>query len=445
MPRLAVVPALYAWLRGHPTLVDALLACVLGFAGAANGLATRSFALIPLALAMAGPVIFRRSHPVAAFSAAAVAGALQVAAGLHPAASDLSVVVLLYSLAAYTNRRTSLAGLGICVLGSVAAMARWFTVHFDFPGTLLTAAVIFGGPTLIAWAVGDSMRLRRAYYAALEDRAARLERERDAQAQIAAATERARIARELHDVVAHHVSVMVVQADGASYTLDAQPERARQALGTIAGTGRQALAEMRRLLGVLRSDRDQAARAPLPGVGQLSELLDQSRAAGLAVGFTVEGVPRPLPGGAALAAYRVVQESLTNVRKHGGRHAKAQVTLRYWEDALSLTITDDGRGAAAASDGGGHGLTGMRERIALYGGTLTAGPRPDGGFEVSAVLPLAPPDLGPMLSPPPAPAGRTSPGQPGPGPAGSEPADPSPPDATRPETERADAGQAGAG
>jgi signal transduction histidine kinase len=252
---------------------------------------------------------------------------------------------------------------------------------------------MFAGPSLIAWVFGDSMRYRRAYYTNLEDRAARLEAERDAQAQIAAAAERARIARELHDVVAHNVSVMVVQADGASYALGSDPDRARQALAAISATGRQALAEMRRMLGVLRRDEDgtEPGRAPLPGIGQLGELLEQARATGLAVSFTVEGVPQPLPDGAALAAYRIVQESLTNTRKHGGPRATAEVTLRYLEDALLLRIADDGRGAAAASDGAGHGLTGMRERVAVYGGWVQAGPRPSGGYHVAALLPLVAP------------------------------------------------------
>ena len=241
------------------------------------------------------------------------------------------------------------------------------------------------------------MRYRRAYYAALEGRAARLERERDAQAQIAAAAERARIARELHDVVAHNVSVMVVQADGASYALDNSPERARQALLAIASTGRQALTEMRRMLGVLRSDDGATGVAPLPGIAQLGELLEQTRATGLAVSFTVQGVPAPLPGGLALAAYRIVQESLTNTRKHGGPAASAEVLLRYCEDALTLQITDDGHGAATAADGAGHGLTGMRERVALYSGTLDAGPLPGGGYQVTARLPVV---RGPLHSSP---------------------------------------------
>jgi len=257
---------------------------------------------------------------------------------------------------------------------------------------IAVGSIMFAGPSLIAWVLGDSVRYRRAYYAALEDRAARLEAERDAQAQVAAATERARIARELHDVVAHNVSVMVVQADGASYALDNDPGKAKEALAAIAATGRQALAEMRRLLGVLRhDDGTDPGRAPLPGIAQLGELLEQTRAAGLPVTLTVEGVPQPLPDGAALAAYRIVQESLTNTRKHGGPQATAQVTLRYLEDALVLRITDDGQGPVTVPDGAGHGLNGMRERVAIYGGWVQAGPRPGGGYHVTARLPFQPP------------------------------------------------------
>ena len=307
---------------------------------------------------------------------------------IRPNVIDVAIVILLYTLAAYRPRRLSVPGLGICLIGAAVAISVWRPIEASLLDWLVTGAIIFAGPCLIAWVVGDSMRYRRAYYAALEDRAARLERERDAQAQIAAAAERARIARELHDVVAHNVSVMVVQADGASYALDRSPERARQALAAISSTGRQALAEMRRMLGVLRSADGETGVAPLPGIAQLGELLEQTRATGLAVSFTVEGVPAPLPGGLALAAYRIVQESLTNTRKHGGPAASAQVLLRYCEDVLVLQITDDGYGAAAAADGAGHGLTGMRERVALYNGTLHAGPLPGGGYQVTARLPV---------------------------------------------------------
>jgi signal transduction histidine kinase len=396
------VVAVYAWVRRHPRLVDGVLAAVLALAGLGTAFARGQLLELPVTFLIAAPVVFRRQHPVGAFAASLVVGGVQVAAGLRPMAADLAIVVLLYTLAAYCPRRVSRNGLILCLLGSVAAMARWEPTPIDLPSWIMVGSIVFGGPSLIAWAIGDSMRTRRAYYAALEDRAARLERERDAQAQIAAAAERARIARELHDVIAHNVSVMVVQADGASYALDRSPERARQALAAISSTGRQALDEMRHMLGVLRSADERSGVAPIPGVGQLDELLDQTRASGLAVSFTVEGVPSPLPSGVALAAYRTVQESLTNVRKHGGPAARAQVLLRYCEDALVLTITDDGRGAAAVSDGAGHGLIGMRERVAVYGGALEAGPRPGGGYQVTVRLPLIP---GPAAAPSPAPSG----------------------------------------
>jgi signal transduction histidine kinase len=381
--------AFYAWLRRHPSLVDGVLAFVLVFIGTGTALSSgERWVALPSSLALVIPVVFRRKYPVGAFAAGIALGAAQVLVVTRPTAADLAIVVLLYTLAAYRPRPVSVTGLGVCLLGSIVGVARWAPGRLGLLQTIVIGSILFAGPVLLAWVLGDSMRYRRAYYASLEDRAARLERERDAQAQIAAATERARIARELHDVVAHNVSVMVVQADGASYALDSEPEKARQALAAIAGTGRQALAEMRRLLGVLRSDDGETGVAPLPGIGQIGELLQQTRASGLAVAFTVEGVPGPLPGGVALAAYRIVQESLTNTRKHAGPRASARVTLRYCEDVLVLRITDDGRGAAAAADGAGHGMTGMRERVALYGGTLDAGPRAGGGYQVTARLPL---------------------------------------------------------
>ena len=380
--------AFYAWLRRHPGLVDGVPAVALAFLGLGQAIALFRYSLVPVLLALVIALAFRRRYPVAAFITGIVVGLVQILVGIRPNVIDVAIVILLYTLAAYRPRRLSVPGLGVCLIGSAVAITVWRPITTSLLDWVITGAIIFAGPSLIAWVVGDSMRYRRAYYAALEDRAARLERERDAQAQIAAAAERARIARELHDVVAHNVSVMVVQADGASYALDRSPERARQALAAISSTGRQALSEMRRMLGVLRSDDGETGVAPLPGIAQLGELLDQTRATGLAVSFTVEGVPAPLPGGLALAAYRIVQESLTNTRKHGGPAASAQVLLRYCEDVLVLQITDDGFGAAASADGGGHGLTGMRERVALYNGTLQAGPLPGGGYQVTARLPV---------------------------------------------------------
>ena len=410
-------------------MVDGVLAFALGFSGIVQAIGARSYLLIPITLGLTVPIVFRRNNPVAAFTTAIAAGMAQVLAGTRPVpvAADLSVVVLLYTLAAYTTRRLSLTGLAICLFGSAAQLATLYT-RADFaqvPNWLLVGVIVLAGPSLIAWAIGDSMRYRRAYYASLEERAARLERDRDAQARIAAAAERARIARELHDVVAHNVSVMVVQADGAAYAIDTDPPRAREALAAISATGRQALAEMRALLGVLRNADDDgqavqppvlaaaapeeragiatarpaataepASLTPMPGIEQLADLLDQTRAAGLSVSCTIEGEPRPLAGGTALAAYRIVQESLTNTRKHAGPLAQASVVLRYSPDALELIIADDGLGGAAACDGAGHGLTGMRERAAMYGGSVRAQPGPRGGFLVTALLPVAPAQAG---------------------------------------------------
>jgi len=390
------VSALYAWLRRHPMVVDGVLAAALLFGGVGPAFARGMFLGIPLAFGLAVPVVFRRKYPVAAYYTAIAAGGCQVALDIRPAATDVAILILLYTLAAYTPRRTSVLGLAVCLAGSAVGILRWISlINHSLLEWLTAGAMLFAGPALLAWVLGDSMRYRRAYYASLEERAARLERDRDAQARIAAAAERARIARELHDVIAHNVSVMVVQADGASYALGTDPARAREALAAISATGRQALAEMRRLLGVLRREEDGASseRAPQPGIGELGELLDQARNAGLPVSFTVEGDAQPLPGGVALAAYRIVQESLTNTRKHAGPVTSASVLLRYSPDAVLLTVSDDGAGdlgGTAQPGAPGHGLTGMRERVAVYGGSVTAGPRPGGGFEVVATLPLTP-------------------------------------------------------
>src|SRR5271169_1115059 len=257
-----------AWLRDHPQQADFLLAVVLlALSGSqlASGQASAvsRVAFIAVTALLAATVVPRRRYPEAAFAAAAVIGAAQIAFGLgpgqapvfalQPTNTDVVILVLLYTLAAHRPRPVSITGLAVCLLGSAVAIARWSPSHGAHPtGALFGAAAGLGGLTLTAWVLGDSVayRYRRAYYASLEDRAARLEAERDAQARIAAAAERARIARELHDVVAHNVSVMVVQADGARYALRNDPDRAEAALGAISGTGRQALTEMRRLLGV---------------------------------------------------------------------------------------------------------------------------------------------------------------------------------------------------
>ena len=392
---------LYAWLRRHPTLVDGLLALlVLGFGFSVYGSLTRHPGLIPVIVALAVPIVFRRQYPTAAFAAAVAVGAVQVVAFRGPSTADVSVLILLYSLAVSRPRRASAPGLAICVLGAAVATVRWRVAGDGTFWQVLLAMGLVSTPALLTWLTADSVRWRRGYYAALEEKTRRLERERDALAQVAAAAERARIARELHDIVAHHVSVMVVQADGAAFALENSPDKTREALGAISGTGRQALAEMRRLLGMLRSPSAGPLGpelAPVPGTSQLSLLLEQTRAAGIPVTFSQEGTPAAGPaGGADLAVYRVVQESLTNVRRHGGPGASAAVTIRYAADGVTVSVTDDGRGAAArpapasstAADSTGHGLHGMRERVELYGGTVTAGPRSGGGYQVTATLPL---------------------------------------------------------
>ena len=400
------MPGLYAWLRRNPKLVDGALALLLVFPGGSIpklGI-LRTLAILPFVLGMAVPVVFRRAYPVAAFAVVIAIGALQVLLLRRPAGADLAVLVMLYTLAASRPRRVSLRGLAVCLAGAAAAIVRWHPARGGLDlYTIGTEAALFAAPVLLAWLLGDSARWRRGYYQALEERAARLERERDAQAQVAAAAERARIAREIHDVVAHNVSVMVVQADGAAFALDGSPQRAREALAAISATGRRALAEMRSLLGVLREPADGdgvpggagPALAPQPGVEDLADLLEQARTAGLPVSLRVSGDPRPVPAGEALAVYRVVQESLTNVRKHAGPGATAVVSLDYGEDGLLIRVTDDGAGASAVpglghpAAGSGHGLAGMRERIELYGGTARSGPRPGGGYEVVARLPVA--------------------------------------------------------
>ncbi|WP_233359047.1 sensor histidine kinase [Thermomonospora amylolytica] len=339
---------------------------------------------VALVAGLLGPLVVRRRWPVQAFATIAGVSFVQWVLDYTAIPANMGVLVAVYTVAANCAFRWAVAAGLVTELGAVLAAFR-YTVN---PGdrkytTIMLSAVVAG-----VWILGVYISTRRAYTRSLEERAERLERERDTQIQIAMAAERARIARELHDVVAHNVSVIVVQADGASYAIDTDVERAKRALETISATGRTALAEMRRLLGVLREGDDAGAYRPQPGVAQLTDLVEQIRESGLPLDFRVEGVPAELPQGMQLAVFRIVQESLTNIVKHAGPRATAQVRLHYGDEAIQVTVTDDGRGAAARDDGRGHGLVGMRERAAVYGGTVRAGPRLGGGFEVVARLPL---------------------------------------------------------
>ena len=379
---------LYIWLQRHPTHVDGVVAGFLVLFGLVSMVAGHRGWWLFAPMIIGAPIVVRRKYPARVFWTVIAIGAFQVLTPSVIAVSGFAVPIALYSLAAYRPRRQSLTGLGVCIFGALVAVLR-LRPNVDH-NELIVYTFVFGvlsSPMIVAWVAGDSMQYRRAYYVDLEEKANRLERERDQQAQIAAATERARIARELHDVVAHNVSVMVVQAEGAAYAMDTSPESTRKALGAIAETGRTALVEMRRLLGVLRTQDGVAERAPQPGIDQLEDLLEQVRSTGVTVEFRVDGVPVELSQGVALAAYRIVQESLTNARKHGGPLVSACVGMHYNERELRLRVVDNGRGAQAPTDGQGNGLAGMRERVAMFGGELSAGPLPTGGFQVEAVLP----------------------------------------------------------
>lgn len=399
MPTLGYVQRLYDFLRRHPTLVDGFWALVLLGISAlwivADGQhADTRAAAVPLALALSVVVALRRRMPEKMLLLALLVGVLQVVLDVQVNPGDFAMLLIIYTVAANGARWASRLALVGGLFASPISTVRWPN-ESEGHWADTVATVFLAVPFVLAWVIGDSLRTRRAYYAELEERAARLQREREAQSKAAVAAERARIARELHDVVAHNVSVMVVQADGAAYVLDASPEQAKQALQTISTTGRQALTEMRRLLGVLRAGDDCGGEyLPQPGVDQLTDLIEQVRGAGLPVAFEVEGETRPLASGVELTAYRIVQEALTNTRKHGGAEARAKVRLTFTDSDLSLLIEDDGRGAqqelyeGGGEDGQGQGLIGMRERVGMVSGTLDAGPRPGGGFRISAVLPL---------------------------------------------------------
>jgi signal transduction histidine kinase len=291
----------------------------------------------------------------------------------------LPVLVAGYSVARHAPVRIAAAGSAVLAAALVIVELR-----VPVSGTSANIAFIWI-PFCAALAAGRALRARELHHAATSDRARRLEIERDASVRAAVAEERERIARELHDIVAHCVSVMVVQAGAAEDLLDRDPGRAREAMLAIQETGREAVAELRRMLGLLRGEAGAPARAPQPGTAELDELVSQVDAAGLPVGLRVVGTPRPLPPGIELAGYRIVQEALTNALKHAGP-ATATVSLTYGERSLEIEVVDDGRGGTV--NGSGHGLIGMRERVTIYGGPLAAGPRRDGGFRVRARLPV---------------------------------------------------------
>ena len=389
---------IYAWTQAHPRDVDLLVAFCLTLVFAVpfllSGDSETEFwlsAIICMSLA------WRRTRPVPAAAVQAAACLLQLylvpVTGLP---ADIFVLAMVYSLAAFAPRWASLAGLGLALIGGVLFLLRYFIIltpevrlGLDALVAITISVVAVDAVVLVSWTFGDLTRTRRLAVQALQDRAHRLEVEREQERELAAADERSHIAREMHDIVAHSLSVIITQADGARYASADDPDIAPKTLGVIAETGRGSLREMRRLLGVLRGD-DAASTRPLPSLADIDELLESVKRGGLEASFSVSGTPRrALPTGAELTAYRVVQESLTNVLKHAGREAHARVELQWTPAGLKLTVQDDGIGAASAlhDDGAGQGIKGMGERLSLYDGTLDAAPAAGGGFRVEAFIP----------------------------------------------------------
>jgi signal transduction histidine kinase len=290
----------------------------------------------------------------------------------------IAILFLPWCLATYNEPRRAIAGLVV-----MEALGVWVNVQWDGTFWDYFFIALFMG---LSWTVGFVLNRRATQTRELAERAERLERQHEEAASRAVAEERQRIARELHDVVAHSVSVMTVQAGAVRRLLRPEQEQERQALETVEATGREALTEMRRLVGLLREQGAMPEFAPQPGLGTVHALLDTVRSAGLPVDLAVDGTPRELSPGIDLAAYRVVQEALTNALKYGGT-AHAWVSLHWRDDELELEVANDGKGDGDGS-GGGHGLAGMRERVLLYGGTLDSGPRDGGGYVVRARLPV---------------------------------------------------------
>ncbi|MEU8117884.1 histidine kinase [Spirillospora sp. NPDC049024] len=326
-------------------------------------------------LTAAVPLVWRRRAPVAVLMVVLVTVSLYDLSD-RVAAQPVwyGALVAIYSTAAYASRWPRMIALAVATAGGLA-----FTGSSD---TAVRGVVLF----VAAYAVGRAAAVSRSHAAALEERAAQLQRERQVEVERAAERERARIARDMHDILAHAVSLMVVQAEAGPVVVRSDPDRAEAAFDAIAASGRDAMVQLRRLLGVLKEG--EGPRAPQPTLADLPDLTGQVTGPGLTVNHTVTGTPLPLPGDVDVAAYRVTQEALTNIVKHSGA-TRADIRFDWQDDELMIRITDDGRGAPHALPHGGNGLIGIRERAAACRGTASAGPRPDGpGFEVVVRLPL---------------------------------------------------------
>jgi signal transduction histidine kinase len=340
--------------------------------------------IVVLAL-MVAPLLVRRTWPIPVFGWL-VATSIPAALWDRHLVDGLALLIALYTVAALRPRRAALVCAGVLELTVVVGLVLFAGGDWWFD------AIFLSGMIAAALGLGLYFSTRRAYLAELHDRAERLERERDQQGALAAAAERARIAREMHDVVAHHLTVMVTLSEAAATASASSPDRAAEVMRSVSATGRRALADTRRLLGVLRQHPGQnpgTALAPVPDLTQLDALIEEVRSAGLETTLEVHGQAPDVPDGVQLTVYRLVQEALTNTLKHGGTGVRATVCLRYLPGELRVDIDDDGAGATARAPASvGGGLIGMQERVHAYGGDVQAGPRQPGGWRVSARLRL---------------------------------------------------------
>ncbi len=380
----------------NPLAVDGVLAAV--FTALAivtvfgqevtEGLSEPSGLTLLTILATSAPVAIRRAVPLSALTIGSVGVLVHIVADWPEGSIPMSVLLLTYSVAAWDLPRFAMVGLGV-VYATLITLGLADTPGLDTLGVLGNLAIFTG-----AWCIGIALRARRE---ALEARVRAADQRADAERQTAAraiAEERLRIAQELHDVVAHSMSVIAVQAGVGAHVLADRPEQARAALDAISATSRGTLTEMRRLLGVLRDSDGERSHAPAPGLADVPQLVADVRAAGVPVTLTIDGEPEDdcVSGGVELSTYRVVQEALTNVIKHAGATTRVDVSIHHRPGSLAVEVVDDGRGAAAPADGAaangtGHGLTGMRERVEVWGGELVVGPVAGGGYRVRAELP----------------------------------------------------------
>jgi signal transduction histidine kinase len=368
--------------RTHVKVTDgakAFAVCALGLSSAIPGRDWRSAGLLTILLAL--PLVWRRTFPITVFVVIAAVAFVQWVGDLRLFA-DVALLAALYTVAAARPRRAAAGAALILEGGAVLAAIRW-------GHSPLATFAFLSGLVVAAFASGLYVRARRLYVASLVERAARLEFERDQQALLATAAERARISREMHDVMAHSLAVVISLANGAAAKLGRDPEQSREALESISELGREALADTRRLLSVLRTDDDPAVRGPQPGIEQVADLVERAASTGLAATLSVRGDPVPVAPGLALSAYRIIQEAITNAVKHAEAATTVAVELTWTPCCLKIAVTDDGHGdGRSGGPSSGFGLAGIRERAALYGGTATAGPVQEGGWSVRATIPI---------------------------------------------------------